>query len=316
MDQNSPETPEKSASPEKDAGASQRPPRRRSRPRAPEAPGQAPGRDAPPLSVVSGPAPSPAPELAPILEAILFAAEQPIPLPTLREFLPDRSPREIEEALSALRVRYGAPHGVRLVEVASGLQLRTAPEYREYVALSLKSRPQRLSRAALETLAIVAYRQPLTRAEIDEIRGVDSGGALKTLLERRLLRILGRKEEPGRPVLYGTSREFLEFFGLRDLNSLPSLSEFRALSEEEEASELGKPEEAPLLPSLASRKKGEVPAEVVDNLEEAMAEVDRLTKTLPIPREEEKPKKGARQETTRAPEVNNPHTDTLTKEPN
>ena len=112
-------------------------------------------------------------------------------------------------------------------------QLRTAPHSAPYVQKLLQAKPVRLSRAQLETLAIVAYRQPITRPEIDDIRGVDSGGTLKMLLERGLLRILGKKEEPGRPMLYGTTREFLEFFNLRDLRDLPTLREFYELSEEQ-----------------------------------------------------------------------------------
>src|SRR5262249_52186413 len=122
--------------------------------------------------------------------------------------------------------------GVELHQVAGGFQLRTAPENAPWVQRLLQAKPVRLSRAQLETLAIVAYRQPVTRPEIDDVRGVDSGGSLKTLLERQLIRVLGKKEEPGRPLLYGTTREFLEFFNLRDLKDMPTLREFYELSEE------------------------------------------------------------------------------------
>jgi segregation and condensation protein B len=142
---------------------------------------------------------------------------------------PDRA----KKALAALAGdhREGVS-GIVLHEVAGGWQLRTSPGNAEYARRFLRVKPQRLTRAALETLAIVAYRQPVTRPEIEEIRGVDSGAVVKALLERRLLRILGKKEEPGRPILYGTTREFLEFFSLKDLASLPTLREFHELSEE------------------------------------------------------------------------------------
>jgi segregation and condensation protein B len=119
-----------------------------------------------------------------------------------------------------------------LHEVAGGWQLRSSPDNSGFARSWLKVKPQRLTRAALETLAIIAYRQPVTRPEIEEIRGVDCGAVVKALLERKLVKILGKKEEPGRPMLYGTTREFLEFFALKDLASLPTLREFHELSEE------------------------------------------------------------------------------------
>jgi segregation and condensation protein B len=122
--------------------------------------------------------------------------------------------------------------GLELVEVAEGFQFRTRQESVDFVQQLIKSRPFRFSRAALETLAIVAYRQPVTRAEVEYLRGVDSGGVFKTLLEKQLVRILGKKDVPGRPLIYGTTREFLEFFGLLDLSALPTLKEFSELSPE------------------------------------------------------------------------------------
>jgi segregation and condensation protein B len=223
-------------------------------------------------------------EAASIIEAVLFAADKPLNRPAIREALGGNySNAEIDGAIELLQKRHSPPWGLRLTEVAAGYQLRTAPEHRNFVTASLRIKPQRLSKAALETLAIVAYRQPLTRAEIDEIRGVDSGGALKNLLDRSFLRILGRKEEPGRPVLYGTSRDFLEFFGLKDLQSLPSLSEIRSLNEEERALDISRPEEEAFTDeTFASRKPGEVPADIVDSLAKAMAEIDRVTQSLPL----------------------------------
>ena len=127
---------------------------------------------------------------------------------------------------------YGAgARGVMLEEVAGGYQLRTPKEHALYVRKLLAAKPPRLSRPLLETLAIIAYRQPVTRPEIEQLRGVDSGGVLETLLERRLVRLAGRKEAPGRPIMYATSAEFLAVFGLRDLEGLPDLEEFKELEE-------------------------------------------------------------------------------------
>ena len=119
-----------------------------------------------------------------------------------------------------------------LEEVANGYQLRTAKEHAFYVRKLLAAKPPRLSRPLLETLAIVAYRQPVTRPEIEQLRGVDCGGVIDTLLERRLIKIGGRKEAPGRPLVYATTQEFLEVFSLKDIGSLPDLEEFRAIDEQ------------------------------------------------------------------------------------
>jgi segregation and condensation protein B len=116
--------------------------------------------------------------------------------------------------------------------VAGGWQLRTDPGSAEYVRRFLRVKPQRLTRAAVETLAIIAYRQPVTRPEVEDLRGVDSGAVIKALLDRHLIKILGKKDEVGRPILYGTTREFLEFFALKDLAALPTLREFHELTEE------------------------------------------------------------------------------------
>ena len=118
--------------------------------------------------------------------------------------------------------------------MAGGYQLRTRPEYADYLRRLGHSRPFKFSRPALETLAIIAYRQPVTRSEIEYLRGVDSGSVLKTLLEKRLLRILGKKDVPGKPMIYGTTREFLELFGLPDLSALPTLREFSELVPEQD----------------------------------------------------------------------------------
>ncbi len=166
-----------------------------------------------------------------IVESLLFASDKPLSLPQLRHLTGERNLGAIQSALDALIEDY-RERGVVLGELAGGFQFRTHPLSAEYVQRLIAGRPVRLSRAQLETLAIIAYRQPVTRPEIDEIRGVDCGGTLKLLLDRSLIRVLGKKEEPGRPLLYGTSKDFLEFFNLKDLRDLPTLREFHELSEE------------------------------------------------------------------------------------
>ena len=168
------------------------------------------------------------------VEAVLFVADRPLELSELCQLLGDLDEQVVAGALATLRdgyLRRGA--GMRLHEVAGGYQLRTAAQASPWVAAVHGARPFRLSKAAVETLSIVAYRQPVTRSEVDEIRGVDSGGILRSLLERKLLRVMGRKDEPGRPLLYGTSPEFLEVFGLRDLSDLPTLRDLRELRKDD-----------------------------------------------------------------------------------
>lgn len=169
-------------------------------------------------------------ELKPIVESLLFVSDVPLRSERICEALEVERPL-VMQALSELVGDYrDARRGFLLEQVAEGYQFRTRPEYADWVLRLTKTRPVRFSRAALEALAIIAYRQPVTRAEIDYLRGVDSGGVVKTLLERHLIRILGKKDVPGKPLIYGTTREFLEFFGLRDLASLPTLKEFSELA--------------------------------------------------------------------------------------
>jgi segregation and condensation protein B len=167
-----------------------------------------------------------------VLESLLFLAERPL-TPGEIQAATGLEPARVAEGLDRLSGHYReGVSGLVLQEVAGGWQFRTAPENADYARRFLRVKPQRLTPAALETLAIIAYRQPVTRPEIEEIRSVDSGAVVKALLERKLIKILGKKEEPGRPILYGTSREFLEFFALKDLASLPTLREFHELSQE------------------------------------------------------------------------------------
>jgi segregation and condensation protein B len=171
-------------------------------------------------------------KLKPILEALIFVSEQPISLDKMAGVLPDCPRKKLKELLAELAQDYeerGA--ALEIVEVAHGYQFRTRAEFAPWLGRLQQQKFARLSRAALEALAIVAYRQPVTRAETESIRGVDSGAVLGTLLERGLLRILGRKEVPGRPILYGTTQEFLELFGLKNLKDLPTLREIKDMVE-------------------------------------------------------------------------------------
>jgi len=167
-----------------------------------------------------------------VVEALLFAAEKPVDLATLGEAT-QFSRELLEGALASLQSAYAAgSRGVILVDLGGRWQLRTEPQAGLYVRRLLQVKPLRLTRAALETLAIIAYRQPIPRPEMEDLRGVDCGAVTKALLERKLIRILGKKDEPGRPLIFGTTKEFLELFNLRDLTQLPTLREFQELSEE------------------------------------------------------------------------------------
>lgn len=173
-----------------------------------------------------------------VLESLLFAAGEPVSLARLAAVL-DPVPKEaIRKALAHLKAGfYREGRGVMLDEVAGGFQLRTSKEHALYVRKLLATRPPRLSRPMMETVAIIAYRQPITRPEIEQLRGVDSGAVLENLTERRLIKIAGRKEAPGRPMMYATTSEFLQTFGLKDLDSLPDLSELREVEQQIENAE-------------------------------------------------------------------------------
>jgi segregation and condensation protein B len=177
-------------------------------------------------------APAEGSRLEMIIESLLFAADKPLSLNDLRRLLGERDGKKITAAVQALmEQRKGT--GIEVIAFSSGWHLRTNPEHATWVSRLLAGKPVRLSRAMMETLAIVAYRQPVTRPEIDDIRGVDCGPVLRTLLDRGLIRIIGKKEEVGRPMLYGTTPEFLRVFNLRDLSELPTLREFYELSAED-----------------------------------------------------------------------------------
>jgi len=170
-------------------------------------------------------------ELKNLIEALIFAADKPVTLQRLRQLSRVADVRRLEAVLAELAEDY-RERGLALQCISGGYQFRTATRYSSWVQQLIAGRPVRLSRAQLETLAIIAYRQPITRPEIDDIRGVDSSATLKLLLDRSLIRILGKREEVGRPMLYGTTKEFLDFFSLDDLRQLPTLREYSELSDE------------------------------------------------------------------------------------
>lgn len=171
------------------------------------------------------------PELKYILESLLFVSPQPLGMDRLKKALPEEEPSAIREALDILSGEYEARGGgFLLCEVAGGWQLRTRPQYALWVKRLSQTQPVRLSPAALETLAIVAYNQPVLKSFVEHVRGVDSGGVLKVLLEKGLIRVPGRDDKPGRPMLYATTKKFLEVFELKDLADLPSLTQIKELS--------------------------------------------------------------------------------------
>ena len=169
-------------------------------------------------------------DLKNIIESLLFVAEAPLTVDQIKEVLTLADRKVIKEALNDLIADYNERQGAFMLhEVAGGYQFRTRPEYVPWIKRLLQPKPTRLSKAALETLAIVAYKQPLIRSDIEHLRGVDCGGVLRMLLERKLIRVLGRKEIPGRPLIYATTKEFLQVFDLKNLTDLPTPKEIEAL---------------------------------------------------------------------------------------
>ena len=170
-------------------------------------------------------------EIKSILESLLFVADGPLTVQRFVEVLDGVDKETIHALILELQSELDAPsRGLQLVEVAGGYQLRTAKVNADWVKKFLGGRPARMGRATLETLAIIAYRQPITKAEIESIRGVDVDGVITTLLERNLIRAVARKDVPGRPFLYGTTGEFLQLFNLKDLTELPTLKETDEIS--------------------------------------------------------------------------------------
>lgn len=165
-----------------------------------------------------------------IVESLLFVAETPLSVAQFKNALPEAETDQIKQTILVLKKEYELKNGGFLIhEVAGGYQFRTRPEYKEWIRRLLQPKPPKLSKPAMETLAIIAYRQPILRSEMEHIRGVNSGNAIRILLERKLVRVLGRREVPGRPLVYATTKKFLETFDLKDLKDLPSLKEIDEL---------------------------------------------------------------------------------------
>lgn len=169
-----------------------------------------------------------------VVEALILASDAPLGLEKICAVIPEVEKDEVRKALDDLMVEHERrAGGICLQEVAGGFQFRTRPDLGQWVKKLKGTKPAALSASAIETLAIVAYRQPIVKSEIESIRGVDAGHALKVLLEKKLLRILGRKDVPGKPIIYGTTKKFLEVFNLKDLAELPTLRELKELNEPE-----------------------------------------------------------------------------------
>lgn len=170
-------------------------------------------------------------EIKSIIEALILASESPIPADKIAEVIGSDDKKEIECQLKELVHDYEERRGgICLQEVAGGFQFRTRSDLVPWIK-KLKGLRSLLTPASLETLAIIAYRQPVVKADIDNIRGVDAGGAIKKLLEKKLIRIMGRKDVPGKPMIYGTTKKFLEVYNLQDLSDLPTLQELKELQE-------------------------------------------------------------------------------------
>lgn len=189
-----------------------------------------------------------------IIESLLFAADNPLSAREIHGWLSEETQPNIRQILKELQKEYDTmERSFVLKEVAEGYQFRTRSGYSPYVVRMLKASPTRLSRPALETLAIIAYKQPVLRQEIERLRGVDVGGVLKVLLEKDLIRIMGRKNLPGRPLIYGTAKRFLEVFDLKDLKSLPKLKEIKDFGFDEYGTTL------PQSPSSEDQRQSEDP---------------------------------------------------------
>jgi segregation and condensation protein B len=181
--------------------------------------------------------------LSAIIEALVLASETPLTIERLCIILEGAEKTDIQEALDRLAESYEARQsGIGLHEVAGGYQFRTRPDFAPWVKKLKGGKPASLSPAALETLAIVAYRQPIVKAEIESIRGVDVSGPLKSLMEKKLVRMVGRKDVPGKPIIYGTTKRFLEVFNLKELADLPTMRELKEMTEHQEPIEYALPE--------------------------------------------------------------------------
>ena len=221
-----------------------------------------------------------------IVEALLFASNNPMTLKGIHECIPDAKGPDIKSALKVIKYEYEAMgRSFTLKEIGGGYQFRSRTEYGEYILRMLQVSPSKLSKAAMETLAIVAYKQPIIRQEIERLRGVDVGGILRTLLEKGLLRIMGRKNLPGNPLIYGTTKRFLEVFDLKNIEALPSMKEMKAFGAEDEKLEApqgeGSIEEKQVEESPDPKQTGEPAQEEVEQAPEIVQQgSDNETKPL------------------------------------
>lgn len=181
----------------------------------------------------------------PVIEAMIFSSEQPLSAEKIATLL-EIEKEEVIEILKILIQEYNQNdmHGIEIIEVGGGFFFRTKTKYAPYIRKIIMGKDAELSKATMETLSIIAYKQPITRAEIEHIRGVDSGNPIRSLLEKKLIKILGRKDVPGRPHVYGTTKEFLKAFGLKDLSELPNLKEIKDIMKETQLKLLGDGDES------------------------------------------------------------------------
>ncbi len=212
-----------------------------------------------------------------IVESLLFVAEEPLTIERLTKIISGAQTGQLRQALEELEVEYEARQGgFFLNQVAGGYQFRTRPEHMEWIKRLLQPKPLHLSRAAVETLAIIAYKQPVIRSDIEHIRGVDCGGVLRVLLERKFIRVLGRRELPGRPLIYATTKHFLEVFGLKNLEDLPTPKEIEEFgSSLSQATEGDGKEEA----GASSAEKSEVTAAALIPADSASGAENRTPST-------------------------------------
>ena len=205
-------------------------------------------------------------ELKALVEALIFASPEPITLKALGKLLDQEPKEDIEAAIAAVKADYERPGGLQVVEVAGGYQIVTRPELHEWVRRLFHERTtQKLSVAALETLAVIAYRQPVTAPEIADIRGVNTAGVLNTLVDRKLIKIVGRKAVVGRPFMYGTTHEFLERFGLYDVSDLPKVEDMSELLGFDLPAGVGEPEPQTALPFEDTAAEAVSPLESKDD---------------------------------------------------
>ncbi len=207
-------------------------------------------------------------DLKHIIESLLFVSETPLTVSHLKGILEGEEPAAIRAAIDALMLEYAQRDGgFVLKQVAGGYQFRTQSRYNEWIKRLIRPNAPRLSKAALETLAIIAYNQPIIRSDIEHIRGVDSGGVIRMLMERKLIRVLGRKEIPGRPLIYATTKFFLEVFELKDLKDLPTPKEIQELTQsrlDDEPEPLNPPEHSIAVQTSSATAEAEVQSDNTD----------------------------------------------------